>query len=250
MENCHEIHEPQIIVKSVFNRCSIRGFLSHWVAVEILSLPLSPGECLTSNLRRPPKTITRMPIILWVANHQFAGEAELVPTGRIMPSLPDIPVVTVAPAPMNIQVVTVSTGDRTPLARNNRFRPDFRLIQGETCHGPQNDPRNSFVPVHSGNGVRGEQLDGAGRGDGPAVRLGTFLLLPVRVLPAQLQRPRAVRQLVLPISAGTTDSGLQHRMAQFLSEPSSLLSRAPFHPGCVLRRLPRHPDQFRNPVSQ
>jgi hypothetical protein len=40
-----------------------------------------------------------------------------------MPSFPDIPVVTVAPAPMIIQEVTVSTGDRNPLARQAAFDP-------------------------------------------------------------------------------------------------------------------------------
>src|SRR5882757_10043393 len=103
-----------------------------------------------------------------------------------MPSLPDIPVVTVAPAPMNIQVATVSTGDRTPLARNNSIRPDFRLIQGETCHGPQDDSRSAFVPVHYDDGHRRRWFESAGRGYRPTLRLGALLLLSVRVLPAQL----------------------------------------------------------------
>jgi hypothetical protein len=37
------------------------------------------------------------------------------PAGRIIPSFPDIPVVTDTPAPMIILVKTVSSGDRNPL---------------------------------------------------------------------------------------------------------------------------------------
>jgi hypothetical protein len=50
-----------------------------------------------------------------------------------MPSLPHIPVVTVAPAPMIILEATVSGEDRTSPARPNSIRPEFShtCIEGE-----------------------------------------------------------------------------------------------------------------------
>src|SRR5260221_13163887 len=74
-----------------------------------------------------------MPTIGCVAPGQTDRLTRQVPPGRIMPSLPDIPVVTVAPGPMIIQVASVSTGDRTPLACNNSIRPELQAHSGGRC---------------------------------------------------------------------------------------------------------------------
>src|SRR5262245_11355353 len=44
---------------------------------------------------------------------------------------------------------TVANGDRTPIAKSDSLRPDFRLIQGGTCHGSQHHSGKPLIPVDS-----------------------------------------------------------------------------------------------------